>query len=70
MPGRRAISKTVHTAPAEGPWDNWILSSEPSAARSGSDLFGIAVGEVGDIAFADVAEVAAGLAEEDGPLGA
>ena len=32
----------------------------------GSDFLGIAVGEVGDIAFANVGAVAVGLAEEDG----
>ena len=35
----------------------------------GGDLFGIAMGEVGDIAFADVRAVAVGLAEIDGLIG-
>jgi len=32
----------------------------------GGDLFGVAVSEVGEIAFADVVAIAVGLAEVDG----
>ena len=35
----------------------------------GGDLFGVAMGEVGDFAFADVGTVAVGLPEVDGLIG-
>ena len=35
----------------------------------GGDFFGIAMGEIGDIAFADVGALAVGLAEMDGLIG-
>jgi hypothetical protein len=42
-----------------------VLKSE----FDGGDFAGIAMGEVGDIAFADVGAVAEGLAEVDGSVG-
>jgi hypothetical protein len=45
------------------------IAFELEGEFDGGDLFGIAVGEIGDIAFADVRAVALGLAEIDGLVG-
>ena len=42
---------------------------EAESEFDGGDLFGVAMGEVGDVAFADVGAVAIGLAEVDGLVG-
>jgi len=62
---RRPLGQLDFVKRAEGSQ----VALEPESEFDGRDLFGIAMGEVGDIAFANVVAVAVGLAEVDGLAG-
>ena len=72
MPSRRAISATVHTAPSESQVDLVERAEGGQIALmlqrqfEGGNLLGIRMGEVGNVALADVGALAVGLAEVDG----
>src|ERR1019366_2276973 len=78
MPRRRAVSARVHTAPTESSLgqvdivegaESRQVALELKGEFDGGDLFGIAMGENGDVAIANVGPVAVGLAEVDGLVG-